>query len=451
RFFLAFVTPLDIFWQGVMDFQIVAYSLNGEQSASVPFDLLPADLPATPAAPVTPTVVTPTVVAPTITPTAQASGVGYGIATVSSRGLNMRTGPGTVYPVIRALVQGTHITVLGQDASGGWLYGQLTDGTLGWVARAFTNYLGSPPIVAAPPTPTQRPTATATPLPTAQPGLAWRGEYYANPSIAGTPRVVRNDAAIDFNWGFNTPAPGIPATGFSVRWSRTLYFSAGTYRFSGQSDGGVRVWVDNRLVLDQWGGVAGGYSVDVWLEQGSHTLFIDYGQRRQPALMTFGWTLVGPMPSPGFPEWRGEYFGNRDLAGNPLFVRNDPNIDFNWSGVSPAPGIGAENYSVRWSRTIDFSSGDYRFYVRSDDGVRVFVDGNRIINEWRDMSGNTTYTADRYLSGRHHIMVEYYQHTGPAFITFWWERIHSPTPTRTPTRTPTPTPTPSTPNPFADA
>lgn len=449
RFFLAFVTPLDIFWQGVVDFQIVAYSLDGERSASVPFDLLPADLPATPAAPAT-----PTVAAPTSTPTAQASGVGYGVATVSSRGLNMRTGPGTVYPVIRALVQGTRITVLGQDASGGWLYGQLADGTLGWVARAFTNYLGSPPIVAAPPTPVQRPTATATPLPTTQPttqpGLAWRGEYYTNPSIMGTPRVVRNDAAIDFNWGFNAPAPGIPATGFSVRWSRTLYFSAGTYRFSGQSDGGVRVWVDNRLVLDQWGGVAGGYSVDVWLEQGSHTLFIDYGQRRQPALITFGWTLVGPTPSPSFPDWRGEYFGNRDLAGNPVFVRNDPNIDFNWSWVSPAPGIGAENYSVRWSRTIDFSSGDYRFYVRSDDGVRVFVDGNRIINEWRDMSGNTTYTADRYLSGRHHIVVEYYQHTGSAFITFWWERIHA-TPTRTPTRTPTPTPTPSTPNPFADA
>ncbi|MCL4825855.1 MAG: SH3 domain-containing protein, partial [Caldilinea sp.] len=447
RFFLAFVTPLDIFWQGVVDFQIVAYSLDGERSASVPFDLLPADLPATPAAPAT-----PTVAAPTSTPTAQASGVGYGVATVSSRGLNMRTGPGTVYPVIRALVQGTRISVLGQDASGGWLYGQLADGTLGWVARAFTNYLGSPPIVAAPPTPVQRPTATATPLPTTQPttqpGLAWRGEYYTNPSIMGTPRVVRNDAAIDFNWGFNAPAPGIPATGFSVRWSRTLYFSAGTYRFSGQSDGGVRVWVDNRLVLDQWGGVAGGYSVDVWLEQGSHTLFIDYGQRRQPALMTFGWTLAGPTPSPSFPDWRGEYFGNRDLAGNPVFVRNDPNIDFNWSWVSPAPGIGAENYSVRWSRTIDFSSGDYRFYVRSDDGVRVFVDGNRIINEWRDMSGNTTYTADRYLSGRHHIVVEYYQHTGSAFITFWWERIHA-TPTRTPTRTPTPTP--STPNPFADA
>jgi len=95
-------------------------------------------------------------------------------------------------------------------------------------------------------------------------------------------------------------------------------------------------------------------------------------------------------------------------------------------------------------------SGDYRFFTRSDDGIRVYVDGHRIIDEWRDMGGNTTYTADRYLSGHKQVVVEYYQHTGPAFVHFWWERLHR-TPTPTPTRTPTPTPTPSVTNPFADA
>ena len=79
---------------------------------------------------------------------------------------------------------------------------------------------------------------------------------------------------------------------------------------------------------------------------------------------------------------------------------------------------------MRWARTIDFSSGDYRFFTRSDDGIRVYVDGHRIIDEWRDMGGNTTYTADRYLSG-HKQVVEYYQHTGPAFVYFWWERLQN--------------------------
>ncbi len=442
RFFLAFVTPLDFFWQNVVDTQIVAYSLNSGQSASVPFELLSNAAVAT----LTPTrVMTPTTATPT--PTRPSSSAGYGVATVTSRGLNMRTGPGTVYPVVRSLVQGTPITVLGQDASGLWLYGQLADGVLGWVARAYTNYSGAPPIVPAPPTPVYRPPATPTPLPTALPGLGWQGEYYTNPSLQGTPRVVREESAINFNWGFSAPAPGIPATGFSARWFRTLYFSEGVYRLFGQSDGGVRIWVDNRLVLDQWSGVNGAYSVDVWLNQGSHTFFVDYGQRRQPAQMTFWWELTGATPSPGFPEWRGEYFNNRELTGAPVHVRNDQNIDFNWSWISPAPGLGAENYSVRWTRTLDFATGDYRFYIRSDDGNRVFVDGARIIDEWRDMSGGTTYTADRRLSGQHTIVVEYYQHTGPAFVHFWWERIQAPTPTRTPTRTPTP----QVRNPYADA
>lgn len=440
RFYLAFVTPLDFFWQDAVDLQIVAYSLKSGQSAATPFGLLSGEETPTPAATLTLSATTAT-----MTPT-PAGSAGYGIATVSSRGLNMRRGPGTVYPIIRSLVRGTPITVLGQDASGLWLYGRLADGTLGWVARAYTNFLGAPPVVAAPPTPVYRPTATPTPFPTAGPGLGWQGEYYANPALQGTPRFVREDSAINFNWGFNAPAPGIPATGFSVRWFRTLYFSEGTYRLFGQSDGGVRVWVDNRLVLDQWSGVDGAYSVDVWLGQGSHTFFIDYGQRRQPANISFWWEPTGATPSPGFPEWRGEYFDNRDLTGSPVHVRNDQAVDFNWSWVSPAPGLGAENYSVRWARTIDFSSGDYRFHIRSDDGSRVFVDGERIINEWRDMSGNTTWTADRYLSGNHHIVVEYYQHTGPAFVHFWWERIHA---TPTPTRTPTPTPIARAP--FADA
>jgi len=453
RFYLAFVTPLDFFWQSVTDMQIVAYSLNGGKSAAVPFELLPgaAVVTLTPTRAVTPTTPTaatsPAATSPAATPTRASQDAGYGVAIVTSRGLNMRTGPGTNYPVIRSLVQGTPITVRGQDVSGLWLYGQLANGALGWVARAYTNYIGAPPVVPAPPTPVYRPTATPTPLPTALPGLGWQGEYYANTALQGTPRLVREDSAINFNWGYNAPAPGIPATGFSVRWFRTLYFSEGVYRLYGQSDGGVRVWVDNRLVLDQWSGVNGAYSVDVWLNQGSHTFFVDYGQRRQPSQMTFWWELTGATPSPGFPEWRGEYFNNRDLTGAPATVRNDRNIDFNWSWISPAPGLGTENYSVRWTRTLDFSAGDYRFSIRSDDGVRVFVDGARIIDEWRDMSGNTTYTADRYLSGQHTVMVEYYQHTGPAFVQFWWERIQAPTPTRTPTRTPTP----QVRNPYADA
>ena len=127
-------------------------------------------------------------------------------------------------------------------------------------------------------------------------------------------------------------------------------------------------------------------------------------------------------------------------------MRNDEDIDFDWDGDSPAPGVSGDNFSVKWTRTIDFSSGTYRLYARADDGIRVYVDDSRVIDEWHDSSGGAVYTADRNLSGDTRLRVEYYQHTGDSFVYFWWERLHgtatpTPTPTATATRTPTATPT----------
>ncbi len=64
----------------------------------------------------------------------------------------------------------------------------------------------------------------------------------------------------------------------------------------------------------------------------------------------------------------------------------------------------------------------YRFYARADDGVRVYVNDNRIINEWHDSRGDVTYTADVWLDGRERLKVEYYERNGGARIQVWWRR-----------------------------
>jgi len=51
--------------------------------------------------------------------------------------------------------------------------------------------------------------------------------------------------------------------------------------------------------------------------------------------------------------WKGEYFGNRSLAGAPLIVRDDPDINFDWGTRAPFPGAPADNWSVRWTREVD--------------------------------------------------------------------------------------------------
>src|SRR5690606_29643241 len=99
-------------------------------------------------------------------------------------------------------------------------------------------------------------------------------------------------------------------------------------------------------------------------------------------------------------------------------------INFNWGTGSPASGIPADNFSVRWTRTLNFNAGTYRFHVRMNDGARVYVDNNLIINDWVE-SPLRERTADISLSaGSHTIIVEYFEGINQAVVEFWWEQIN---------------------------
>jgi len=137
-------------------------------------------------------------------------------------------------------------------------------------------------------------------------------------------------------------------------------------------------------------------------------------------------------------HWRGEYYNNETLSGSPVLVRNDVNIDFEWYSDSPDPVIYSDHFSARWTRTLYFSGGRYRFHVFHDDGARLWLDGDLVINEWH--WGRETHTADVDLStGQHSIKLEMYEIDGWAAAMLSWESLSTPTPTRTPTPTPTPT------------
>ena len=80
-----------------------------------------------------------------------------------------------------------------------------------------------------------------------------RGEYFDNNRLEGTPRVVRHDPAIDFGWTLNSPARGIPFDWYSVRWTGTLTVPpTGVSRIGLEANDGYRLWIDGRLVIDNW-------------------------------------------------------------------------------------------------------------------------------------------------------------------------------------------------------
>lgn len=119
----------------------------------------------------------------------------------------------------------------------------------------------------------------------------------------------------------------------------------------------------------------------------------------------------------------GEYFDNSNLT-NRKATRTDATVNFNWGAGSPHPQIGADTFSVRWTGWVHAPvTGTYTFYTTSDDGVRLWVNNQLLINNWTnhsvtENSGTIALTA----GSKYDIRLEFYENTGNAVITLSWLR-----------------------------
>jgi hypothetical protein len=129
----------------------------------------------------------------------------------------------------------------------------------------------------------------ATPVPSA-PTDAWFAQFYNNETLSGTPALTRYDGAIGFEWVANGPDPAVWADGFSARWTRTIDLKTDTYRFCGMADDGVRIWVNNKLVVDEWhANNATAYCGDYWASTGKYTVKVEYYEHGGKALIYVWW------------------------------------------------------------------------------------------------------------------------------------------------------------------
>lgn len=243
----------------------------------------------------------------------------------------------------------------------------------------------------------------------------WLGQFWNNRDLSGPAVLGRFENTIDFDWMGGSPDPSINNDNFSARWTRTINFAPGNYRFFATMDDGMRIWVDNQLVIDSWTDSQVRTLTFDRAMNGNHNIRIDYFEAGGMAEARFNWQLLtagggGQI----FPNWRAEYFNNTTVSGAPVLVRDEATINNNWGLSSPGPGVNADFWSVRWTRQFSAQAGQYRIILTSDDGSRLFINNQLIVDNWQQQAA--TARAANYFTngGTLDVRVEYFDATGVA-------------------------------------
>jgi glucose/arabinose dehydrogenase/PKD repeat protein len=264
----------------------------------------------------------------------------------------------------------------------------------------------------------------------------YSAEYFDNRELTGSPVLTRTDDRIDFNWAAGAPADGVPADNFSARWRKSLNLSEpGAYKFTVTSDDGARLYLDGQKVLDKWNFQSQAtHEVSYELAQGAHEIVLEYFDASGDAVARFRYEPTSdPAPPLGSPQdpYAAEYFANRDLSGPPVLTRNDAVIDFAWGGDGPGAGVPADNFSARWTKSLDLDAseaGTYKFTVTSDDGARLFVDGEKVLDKWIFQSATAHSVILDLTPGAHQIVLEYFEAGGSAVAKLAYEKTADPPP-----------------------
>jgi hypothetical protein len=248
----------------------------------------------------------------------------------------------------------------------------------------------------------------------------WKTTYYANPNLNPPAVAYSDEPRVEFDWAQGPPHPQVPVNDFSIRFERDIEFPANTYNLHAQADDGIRVWLDDQLIINEWHGATGRtYTVRRQLA-GKHTIKIEYLETIGDASLRF-WTEVTELPPK---TWGVTYYDDIYLTGAPVYLDIDYpgrwKIDRNWGLGSPTTVVPDDNWSGRWQGQWYFDAGNYLFTLKADDGARLWLDGHQVIDAWRDgqsIHENTFYGIG---SGWHTVLVEYYERGGLATLELEW-------------------------------
>ncbi|MCX5186135.1 fibronectin type III domain-containing protein [Streptomyces sp. NBC_00268] len=120
------------------------------------------------------------------------------------------------------------------------------------------------------------------------------------------------------------------------------------------------------------------------------------------------------------PAYKRQFYANTTFSGTPKKTDCDTTVNENWGTKAPASGLPKDNFGIRWTVTRDFGSGGpFALPVAAQDGLRVYLDGTRKIDLWKNVSSTVKKTVNVTIpSGKHTLRVDYANWTGAANVTF---------------------------------
>ena len=278
-------------------------------------------------------------------------------------------------------------------------------------------------------------------------GDGLKGEYFSNSSSSsGFPlsaTTIQPDLSINFNWCNSNPAPGITPANFKARWTGKLRpLTDDKYTLYLTANDGVRLWINNILLIDSWTNKTTTTNTgSIFLQKSSdYDIKIEYFSASKMSSCILQWSAPGickqNIPtSQLYPETAkcssngagllAEYFTNAvSTAPFPAVAtvkKTEPVIDFNWVAGSP-DGISNDLFEARFSGYLQsLDSGKYTFYVTSDDGIRLWVNNQLLLDKWVDRS---TTEDSGFINlpqcTKNAIRLEYYEKGGNAVCKLEW-------------------------------
>ena len=313
---------------------------------------------------------------------------------------------------------------------------------------------------------------------TSEPGVVAR--YFPNIRMQGVP-VLRYLSTVNFDAGTAVPVPGIPADFFGVRIEGyvTPAFTQ-TYTFRTTASGGARLWVNGQLVVDDWfeHGVeqhtgslplAADIPVSLVLEffdaEAAAAALVQWQSPSQPwqtiptsrlqapslplprplgahctastqcrsslcsvhpvgnvTIWNEGDAVCTPEVPQGQPGVKAEYFTSEFLY-NRVVARQENFVGTFWGATAPAPGVPADRWSARWSATLTApATGTYTLRTNTEDGVRLWLDGALLVDDWMEAEGGQTHDVAVSLGAgsAHSLVMEFFEGYGNAHAQLAW-------------------------------